>query len=203
MTTRFAVPLAAIAMMGMAPGCTVFPDHEPPRVMDIPTPGLSGQDDASPLDKTLRIDTPQATEPFDSSRILTKPAPHEYQIYGDVRWRDTAPVLVREMLIGALRQDGRFQGVVNETSPTGSDVTLISDLYGFHSQPGDTGVQVIVSLYAQLMDNRSRTTVCTKNFRVTTDAGGTDIDQVVKAFGHGSKELSQQLLGWLSECLEN
>ncbi|WP_417531384.1 ABC-type transport auxiliary lipoprotein family protein [Marinobacter lipolyticus] len=202
MTTRLAVALATIAMMGVAPGCTVFPDHEPPRVMDIPTPGLSAQDGASTLDKTVRIDTPQATEPFDSSRILTKPAPHEYQIYGDVRWRDTAPVLVREILIGALRQDGRFQGVVNETSPTGSDVTLISDLYGFHSQPGDSGIQVIVSLYAQLMDNRSRTTVCTKNFRVTTDAEGTDIDQVVKAFGHGSEELSQQMLGWLSECLD-
>lgn len=203
MTTRLAVAFAAIVMMGMAPGCTVFPDHEPPRVMDIPAPGLPGSDSASPLDKTVRIDTPQATEPFDSSRILTKPAPHEYQIYGDVRWRDTAPVLVREMLIGALRQDGRFQGVVNETSPTGSDVTLISDLYGFHSQPGDSGIQVIVSLYAQLMDNRSRTTVCTNDFRVTTDAGGTDIDQVVKAFGRGSEELSQQMLGWLSNCLEN
>lgn len=203
MTARMVVTMAAIAMIGMTAGCTVFPDHEPPRVMDIPTPEFSGQDGKSTLDETLRIDTPQATEPFDSSRILNKPTPHEYQIYGGVRWRDTAPVLLREMLIGALRQDGRFQGVVNETSPTGSDVTLISDLYGFHSESGENGVQVFVSLYAQLMDNRSRTTLCTRNFRITTDARGGNIDQVVAAFGQGSAELSQQLLDWLSECLGN
>lgn len=201
MTARLVVIMTAIGMIGMTTGCTVFPDHEPPRVMDIPATGLSAQDSAPTLDKTLRIDTPQATEPFDSSRILTKPAPHEYQIYGGVRWRDTAPVLLREMMIASMRQDGRFQGVVNETSPTGSDVTLISDLYGFHSESGSNGVQVLVSLYAQLMDNRSRTTLCTRNFRITTDASGADIDQVVKAFGRGSEELSQQLLGWLSGCL--
>ncbi|MEQ9547557.1 MAG: ABC-type transport auxiliary lipoprotein family protein [Marinobacter sp.] len=203
MKARPTITMAAIAMSGMITGCTVFPDHEPPRVMDIPAPTLSEQDGKSTLDETLRIDTPQATEPFDSSRILNKPTPDEYQIYGGVRWRDTAPVLMREMLIGALRQDGRFQGVVNETSPISSDVTLISDLYGFHSESGENGVQVSVSLYAQLMDNRSRATLCTENFRIRTDATGGNIDQVVTAFGQGSVELSQQLIGWLSECLEN
>lgn len=203
MIARLVVTMAAIAIIGMTTGCTVFPDHEPPRVMDIPTPKLSGPDGKSTLDKTLRIDTPQATEPFDSSRILNKPTPDEYQIYGGVRWRDTAPVLLRELLIDALRQDGRFQGVVNETSPIGSDVTLISDLYGFHSESGENGVQVSVYLYAQLMDNRSRATLCTENFRIKTDATDGNIDQVVAAFGQGSAELSQQLLGWLSKCLRN
>lgn len=202
MSVRHAQTFTALAITAALAGCTVFPDYEPPRVMDIPTPAVPQHDTHPAFDTTLRIDTPQATEPFDSSRILTKPAPHEYQIYGGVRWRDTAPVLLRELMIGTFRQEGRLQGVVNETSPTGSDVTLVSDLYGFHSETGKNGVQVIVSLYTQLMDNRTRQTVCTGNFRITADATGPGIDQVVEAFGRGGEKLGQQLRDWLSDCLE-
>lgn len=196
-------PLPILAALGLAlavSGCTVFPGGEPPRVMDLAladvaeaiTPGYG---------RSLRVDTPLATEPFDSSRILTKPSPDEYQMYGKVRWRDTAPVLVRELIIGSLRQEGRFDAVINESSPTASDLTFTSDLYGFHSETRDGQVSVTITLYGQIMDNRSRTTLCTRNFEVSEPAVAGDIDAVVTAFGAAGEDLRRQVRNWLDNCL--
>lgn len=190
----------AFALAAALTGCTVFPDRDPPRVMDIPLPAVA-EAMAPAYGKTLRVDTPQATEPFDSSRILSKPTASEYRMYGKVRWRDTAPVLVRELMIGILRQDGRFEGVINETSPGASDLTLTSDLSGFHSEARDGGTTVEITLYSQLMDNRSRQTLCTENFRISVPAPGGDIDDVVATFAQAGDQLSQEMRRWLSNCL--
>ncbi|MGM0769907.1 MAG: ABC-type transport auxiliary lipoprotein family protein [Pseudomonadota bacterium] len=199
---RFIQPsrFAALALITSLAGCTVFPDGDPPRVMDIPLPEPPAAQ-TSPVGKTLRVDTPQATEPFDSSRILTKPTSREYQVYANVRWRDTAPVLMREVMIGTLRQDGRFDGVVNETSPTASDLTLASELSGFHSETFGDQPRIIITLYSQLLDNRSRKTLCTGSFQITTKSTDADIETVVRHFGEGSEELSRQLRNWLDDCL--
>lgn len=198
-----AQPLAILTALGLAlalPGCTVFPDREPPRVMDLALSDVAAAT-TSGYSRSLRVDTPLATEPFDSSRILTKPSPDEYQMYGKVRWRDTAPVLVRELIIGALRQEGRFDGVISETSPAASDLTLTSDLYGFHSESRDGKVRVKITLYGQIMDNRSRTTLCTRNFEVSEPAVAGDIDAVVGAFGAAGEDLRRQVRHWLADCL--
>lgn len=198
-----AQPLAILTALSLAlalSGCTVFPDREPPRVMDLALSDVAAAT-TSGYDRSLRVDTPLATEPFDSSRILTKPSPNEYQMYGKVRWRDTAPVLVRELVIGALRQEGRFDGVISETSPAASDLTLTSDLYGFHSETRDGKVRVKITLYGQIMDNRSRTTLCTRNFEVSEPAVAGDIDAVVGAFGAAGEDLRRQVRHWLDDCL--
>ncbi|MGB1951637.1 MAG: ABC-type transport auxiliary lipoprotein family protein [Marinobacter sp.] len=198
-----AQPFAILTALGLAlalSGCTVFPDREPPRVMDLALSDVTAAT-TSGYSRSLRVDTPLATEPFDSSRILTKPSPNEYQMYGKVRWRDTAPVLVRELIIGALRQEGRFDGVISETSPAASDLTLTSDLYGFHSESRDGKVRVKITLYGQIMDNRSRTTLCTRNFEVSEPAVAGDIDAVVGAFGAAGDDLRRQVRNWLDDCL--
>lgn len=193
--------LSAWCLAILLAGCTVFPEPNPPRLMDLPIPDIAARDGAT-LDKVLRVDTPLATKPFDGSRILVKPAPREFQAYGGVRWRDTAPVMVRELLIGALRQGGRFDGVISETSPAGSDLTLTSDLHGFHSEQSGDGQQVVVGLYAQLMDNRSRQTLCNRNFLVRTPAENGNIGTVVAAFDEVGAALVEEMQGWLEECLK-
>ncbi|MEX2475226.1 ABC-type transport auxiliary lipoprotein family protein [Marinobacter sp.] len=201
MTVRTHTMAALALIIAMMTGCTVFPDREPPRVMDIPLLDTTGTTDQR-IDKTLRVDTPYAADPFDSSGILTKPSPTEYQVYGGVRWRDTAPVLIREVMIGALRQDGRFAGVVNETSPSTSDLTLTSDLYGFHSETDADGDRVVINLYGQLLDNQTRKTLCTGNFQATSPAADGEISAVVTAFGDASADLLQQMQHWLADCLD-
>lgn len=200
MIHRLVCLIATMSALGLG-GCTVFPDHEPPRVMGIPvTPVVEA--DAPAYREILRVDTPQATEPFDSSQILTKPTPREYQVFGGVRWRDTAPVIMREFLIKTLRQEGRFEGVINETSPTGSDLTLTSDLYSFHNRAYGDEPGVSIALYSQLIDNRSRKTLCEGNFQIHTPTTGDDIDNVISTFADASNELSRQVRRWLENCME-
>lgn len=181
-------------------GCTLLPDREAPRVMDLPVPQLENRAGAA-LGLTMQVDTPHATEPFGSSRILARPEPLEYKVYGGVRWRDTGPTLVRELMIGVLRQSGRFDAVINETSPAGSDLTLVSDLYGFHREPAGRGYQAVIRLYAQLLDNRSRETLCSRDFRIAAPAFSDTVEDVAMAFSAGGEALANLLLPWLEACI--
>lgn len=200
MTLYRVMPTATLLLAAGLTGCTVFPDREPPRVMDIPIAEVP-KESGPAFGKSVRVDTPQATEPLDSSRILAKATPSEFQVYGQVRWRDTAPVLVRELMIGTLRRDGRFSSVVNETSPTASDLTLASDLYGFHSELFGDQTRVTIAMYSQVMDNRSRETVCQENFDITVPAADDDIEAIVASFKEAGNDLSQQMRDWLGQCL--
>lgn len=201
MNRRFAVVLAAVLAPSLAAlaGCSIYPSLEPPRVMDfaaevqVPKSGRT-----HPL--SLRVDTPYASDPLGSNRILAKPTPLEFQIYKEVRWRDTAPVVVRDHLVHSFRQAETFTSVITDTNPADADWTLVSELTAFHTETDSEGVQAMIELHGQLVDNRSRETLCASSFEVREEAADTTIERVVEAFGEAGATLSAQMVTWAGEC---
>ncbi|MBC7182228.1 MAG: membrane integrity-associated transporter subunit PqiC [Marinobacter sp.] len=192
--------VAVVLTIAFVSGCTVFPDHEPPRVMEIAVPGPAQVTDQR-FSQALRVDTPYASDPFNSSRILAKPNRWEFRAYPSVRWRDTMPVLVRDTLVGTLRSSGAFGGVITDTSPAPAELTLISELSAFHTEnlEGETA-RVVIELHAQLLENRSRTSLCKQSFRIVEPAAGSGIEQAVEAFGAAGNRLSDQIIDWVTGC---
>lgn len=181
-------------------GCTIFPSHEPSRVMDFSLQDLRYRaDEARP--HSLRIVTPSATEPFASSRILAKPNAWEFRIYEGVRWRDTAPIIVRDMLVQAIRASEGFRDVISDTSPAEADWSLITVLSAFQTerQPNNS-VQVAIKLHARIFDGKSRNTVCTKGFTIDQPLAGTKIEQVIEGFNSAGTKLSESITRWAAEC---
>lgn len=194
--TAFGATLAASWAMT---ACTVFPIPEAPRVMDFPVP-QELQESATKRPESLRIDTPFASEPYNSSRILAKPKPWEFRVYSGVRWRDTAPVLVRDMLAGAFRASDSFQNVAMDTGPGNTDLTLTTELSAFHALNYGNSTRVSLAVYGQLIDNRSRKTLCSNNLIVSAPAKDKSIDAVVQAFGSAGEELAEALIDWVKTC---
>jgi cholesterol transport system auxiliary component len=190
---------AALVFSGMMTACTVFPSPEAPRVMDFPVPqNLKKSETSRP--QGLRIDTPFASEPFNSTRILAKPEPWEFRVYGGVRWRDTVPVILRDMLVGAFRANAGFRDVTMDTGPGNTDLTLVTEITAFHAISHGDSTRATVAVYGQLINNHSRETLCSDSFIVSTPAGDNTIESVVQAFGSAGERLAEQVIDWANAC---
>lgn len=189
----------ALVVSGVMTACTVFPSPEAPRVMDFPVPqGL--QKSVTSLPQSLRVDTPFASEPFNSTRILAKPVPWEFRVYGGVRWRDTVPVILRDMLVGVFRATASFRDVIMDTGPGNTDLNLATEITAFHTVSQGDSTRVTIAIYGQLIDNRSRETLCSDNFIVSMPAGDKSIDSIVQAFGSAGERLAEEVIDWARAC---
>lgn len=189
----------ALIVSGIMTACTVFPTPEAPRVMDFPAPQNVEKSVAS-KPQSLRVDTPFASEPFNSTRILGKPEPWEFRVYGGVRWRDTVPVILRDMLVEALRTSAIFRNVSMDTGPSNTDLTLATEITAFHTVSQGNSTRVTVAIYGQLVDNRSRMTLCSDRFIVSTPAADNSIDSIVQAFGNAGERLAEDVINWAKAC---
>lgn len=181
-------------------GCTIFPVPETPRVMDFaPTPlALSRAGEQQPY--SLRVGTPLASEPINGTRILAKPDATEFRIYGGVRWRDTAPVIMRDAITQALRKSQGFERVITDVSQAETDLTMVTELLAFQSQPRAHHSDVVIRLYSEIMENRSRRTACSQVFDIKTSAASHRLEDVMIAFDSAGQRLMSELVFWASTC---
>lgn len=192
--------LPALTASLVLAGCTVFPVPEPPRFMEL-APATELPAFEQPVPVSLRIDTPLASNPVDSTRILVKPTAYEFQALSGARWRESIPVVVRDHLIEALRASGGFENVMNDTSPASSNVTLVSELAGFHAENRENGGEVVISLHLQLMDNRTRQSLCVRDYETRTYAQSTGLEDLMVAFSDAAEQASNETIAWAYECL--
>ncbi|WP_100640222.1 ABC-type transport auxiliary lipoprotein family protein [Marinobacter salexigens] len=189
----------ALSISGILTACTVFPVPEAPRVMDLPVPqALKTNTTSRP--ESLRIDTPRASNPYNSSRILAKPQPWEFRVYGGVRWRDSVPVLLQDMLAGAFRASASFQHVAIDSGPGNTDLNLATEIIAFHAVTHSDSTRVTIEVFGQLVDSRSQKTLCSNSFTVSKPAGNTNIDEVVLAFGTAGDQLADEIIAWAKNC---
>ena len=199
MSLRRVVFVANAVFLGTITGCTVSPTLEAPRVMDFAAPFSDIRaDQTRPL--SLRVDTPYASDPLGTNRILAKPTPLEFEIYPAVRWRDTAPIIMRDLLAETLRDSQGFSSVISDTNPANADWTLVSELTAFHTEHKADDVEAVIELHGQLVDNQSRKTLCATSFKVQERSEGEAIEQVVEAFSRAGQELSESVVRWAGEC---
>ncbi len=194
---RVALPLVAVIMTA----CTVLPRPEPPRVMDLAA-SVSQTEFQQPLPVNIRVDTPLASEPLDSSSILLKPTPYEFQAFSKARWRDSTPVIIRDHLARHLRDSKGFRNVIIDTSPAIAELTLLTELSAFHIQYDGTDGAVNVELHAEFVSNRDGQSLCLRSWNIQEPSRGTDLDSVVQAFSRASNTLATELTQWSRSCID-
>lgn len=199
MSRTFAAVLVPSLILATVAGCTVYPSLEAPRVMDFSAEGT-----VAPSEQmraiSLRVDTPYASDPLGSNKILAKPTPLEFQIYPEVRWRDTAPIVVRDLLLTSFRDAKAFASVISDTNPADADWTLVSELTAFHTEIDAGEVHAMIELHGQLVDNKSRKTLCAANFVAIEEADNGLIEPVVEAFSAAGQTLSVAVVEWAGQC---
>jgi cholesterol transport system auxiliary component len=188
-----------MAMTVSLSACSVFPKQEAPRLLGLAPPSSPTQFDET-NEARIRIDTPLATAPFDSTHVLIKPDAYEFQALPGARWRDSMPILLREYMVQDFRQSGGFDSVLTDTNPASAELILISELSGFHAAVKSGRNTVVLNLYTELLDNRTRVSLCTQDHQIQIPANSTTPSDLMAAFSAGAEALSEQALVWAFDC---
>jgi cholesterol transport system auxiliary component len=194
--TRRLLPVALLAL-SLLSACSILPKSEPLDVYLLPAQNLPAQ--APTVSWALRIDKPQTEQILDGTRLVVLPEPSRLNTYQGARWSERTPLLLRNRLLDGFRDDGRINALSSDEQNLASDLELVSSLRRFHSQYEDGQVLVKVQLDAQLVNVHDQSIVATKRFNITQASAGTDVAEVVQAFGLASDTLTQGLVQWVIE----
>jgi len=183
---------ATLALLG---ACSVLPKSEPQEIYRLPATPLP-HDAGTPVNWSLRVDTPNAERMLDSSRITVQPQGDTVSVYKGARWTDSATTLLRNRLVDAFRDNGRIAALSSDDSSLQADYSLSGDLRAFQSVYENGQPVVVIRLDARLVQNNGLRIVATHRFDIHQPAAGTAVPQVVVAFGQASDALASQVVNW-------
>lgn len=189
--------LAACTAAVLLAACSVLPKREPVQIWQPETTAAAPA--ASPAATfSLRVDTPNASGALDGTGIVVMPEPGQISAYKGARWSEAPALLVRHRLVDAFMA-AKLPAVTTDDDHFASDYSLSGDLRAFQSEYRNGSPVVVVRFDAQLRRGGSRTLLATHSFVVTQNPSGTQVPQIVAAFGAADDQLAQQVVAWTLE----
>jgi cholesterol transport system auxiliary component len=196
--TRTIRRLAILSAGLLVSACSILPKSETLAVYQLPAAQQAGQ--ASTQDRlpaSLRIATPHSSQITDSTRILVVPQGSQISAYSGARWTDPAPVLLRNRLAGAFRDNGQFNAIsLGGSGGLDTDFRLIGDLTAFQVVYENGAPVVHIRYDASLVQSKTNRSIATRRFAVTQAVQGKDVPQVVDAFGAAADRLAAEVVPW-------
>ena len=188
-----------VIALGMLLGsCSILPRSEAPNVYLLPATSVEVTTHQAVRSESLRIVTPDAARPLDSTRIAVLPEGNIITSYQGARWSDSAPRLLRDRLLDAFRTDGRFAALSSDDAQLQADLELTGDLRAFQSEYVHGGPVVVIRYDAQLVQGRSQKIIATRRFDIRQPVVGKEVPQVVTAFGQATDQLAAQVVSWVT-----
>lgn len=191
---------AAIAILaaGVLSACSILPRAEPVELYLLPATAAPAAE-APKLDISLRVARPESSLHLAGQRIVVLPEGNRVSIYKGASWSDPAPVLVRNRVLDAFRADGRISALSSDDKALYADLELDSDLRAFQSEYRQGVPEAVIRLEARLVQPASQRIIASRRFEVRQPASGTQVDEVVRAFGTAGDALAAQLVSWTIE----
>ncbi|MFJ2983626.1 MULTISPECIES: ABC-type transport auxiliary lipoprotein family protein [unclassified Pseudomonas] len=187
--------LALAAALSLTGACSILPQSEPVDIYRLPVNQASHS--ATPVDWSLRLNKPLASETLAGPRIAVIPQGDVLSSYKGARWSDPVPLLVRNRLLDGFQRDGRVQRLSADDSNLQADYELAGELQAFQSEYRAGGaVEVVISYDARLVQGRNQRILASKRFEVRQPLADTQVSAVVAGFGAASDQLAGQVVNW-------
>jgi len=187
--------LALAAALSLTSACSILPQSEPVDIYRLPVKQASHS--ATPVDWSLRLNKPLASETLAGPRIAVIPQGDVLSSYKGARWSDPVPLLVRNRLLDGFQRDGRVQRLSADDSNLQADYELAGELQAFQSEYRAGGaVEVVIRYDARLVQGRSQRILASKRFEVRQPLADTQVSAVVAGFGAASDQLAGQVVNW-------
>ncbi|WP_236236245.1 ABC-type transport auxiliary lipoprotein family protein [Pseudomonas faucium] len=187
--------LALAASLSLAAACSILPQPAPVDMYRLPVNQASRN--AAPLDWSLRLNKPLASEALAGPRIAVVPEGDVISNYKGARWSDPVPLLVRNRLLDGFQRDGRVQRLSADDSNLQADYELVGELQAFQSEYRSGGaVEVVVRYDARLVQGRSQRILASRRFEVHQPLADRQVAAVVAGFGAASDKLAGQVIDW-------
>lgn len=188
--------LTASMLVMLLSACTILPSAPVSQVYLLPVPPAASAPHAQTVNWSLRVSQPATNQFINSSRIAVQPEGQEIAVYKNSRWTDPAPILLRNRLIQEFRTDGRIPAVSSDDDSLQADVELSGDLSAFQGVYQAGSSEVLIRFDARLVRISDRRIIATRHFEIRQPIKGSEMNQVVDAFGLASNQLATQVLNW-------
>ena len=182
-------------VISLVAGCSVFPKPDPQARYTFPPTTIQAEVPTQP--GVLFVGVPQANRLISSNLFLIQTEEGEIKAYKGTLWADNTPAIVRERLVNAFTDVQLFEAI-SADAVLRSNQTLDTYIQSFQVQLDQNGRPTVqIQINAKLVDSASSSILKAKRFYSTQVAASTDIQDVVKAFGQASDQLSLDLIHWL------
>ncbi|WP_145601347.1 ABC-type transport auxiliary lipoprotein family protein [Yersinia frederiksenii] len=188
--------LTASMLVMLLSACTILPTAPVAQVYLLPVPPATNTPRAQTVNWSLRVSQPATNQFINSSRIAVQPEGQEIAVYKNSRWTDPAPILLRNRLIHEFRTDGRISAVSSDDDSLQADVELSGDLSAFQGVYQAGNSEVLIRFDARLVRISDRRIIATRHFEIRQPIKGSQMNEVVDAFGLASNQLATQVLNW-------
>lgn len=186
--------VTAICVAVLASACSILPARELVQIWQPPeTTHVHAESGA---DFSLRVDTPNLAGMLDQQGIVVMPEPGQVSVYKGARWAESPALLVRGRLVDAFMA-AKLHSVTTDDDRFSSDYALSADLRAFQSEYRSGSPVVVVRYDAQLRRGGSRKVLASRSFVITQQPSGTQVPEVVAAFGAADDALAQQVVTWV------
>lgn len=186
---------AALCAASVLAACSVLPARSPVQIWQ-PQETATVTAPSPAADFSLRVDKPNSTGLLDQTGIMVLPTPGQVSTYKGARWSEAPALLVRNRLVDAFMA-AKLPIVSTDEDHFASDFTLGGDLRAFQSEYRGGAPVVVVRFDAQLRRGGSRKLLATRSFVVTENPTGTQVPQIVTAFGDADDALAAQVVAWV------
>jgi cholesterol transport system auxiliary component len=149
-----------------------------------------------PVRWQLTVELPEATDSYDTTRIVLMQPNGQMDYYADATWQDRLPYVVQGTLIEAFESSGRMQGVGRDTEGLKSDYLLVTDIRAFEARYAapDAPPTVSVRIVAKLIAARTRTIVRATDAHGEAQAAQNNVASVVAAFNQALSAVQTQIV---------
>ena len=199
MKTLATMLLAAVLCTGCV-GSLLESGNEAPEIYRLAGVGLP--DRGEPLPLALAVAPPRAAASLDTERIAAIQPDSRFDYFTGLRWAESAPQMLQQLLVRALVDDGRFATVVAAPSRVPADLTLDVELRSFEAvYTGDAGVPVVrVEMQVTLVDARKAKRLASFVVRTQSRAADNRRTAVLESFERAAAEALQETVVRLREA---
>ena len=191
-------PFRWVWLLSIAAGlsaCSILPESLPQDIYRLP-PSSIGMSQGEPVDTSLRINRPLASDLLSSTRIVVVPEGNRISVYQGARWSSPATVLWREHLLDAFHNDGRITQLSSSVARLRAEFELGGVLRAFQVEYHAGEAEVVIRLDAHLVYTASKQTIASRRFSVMEEVNGEQVPAVVEAFGRANDALARELIDW-------
>lgn len=152
---------------------------------------------------SLKLAGTQAAPSLSTKALLYLTDYQEVGGYLYSRWNDAPSMMIDRVLLAALDDAQLFSTLVPKTSTSNTDLLLESTLSSFyHRVHEDKTSDAYIDITYLLMDSKTKRTLASKRFIITSPAASMDAPAAVTALTNATHALSQQCTAWINATMK-
>ena len=195
-----ATMLVAAALCSGCMGSLLESSNEAPQVYRLA--GALLQDQGEPVPLAVAVAPPRAAPSLDTERIAVVQPGSRFDYFSGVRWAESAPQMLQQLLVRALAADGRFATVVAAPSRVPADLALDVEMRRFEAVfASDGGLPLVrVEMQVTLVDARKAQRMASFVVRTESQASANRQGAVLESFERATAEALQTTVSRLREA---